>query len=433
MNIFYLIFLLNLFQTNALEHKILFTNPLCDTPNKSITYCTKNDYNYNIVKSDGVFQTYVKNLFRRPFNKVIVSYLSFSNSELTEAYKSLLLKHNPKFTIILDDPFEEEPEKVRKLLRQPLTYSSFHQGLTSEYLSFKNGAPKKALSEAYELLKFAHEYNISPSPTLLLRGQTDGSGYSHMKMTYLESETTKSLILGSANLSQGLALHHENWHFFEDSKDSNFVEVHKCILDNLINEPLSYSKSEYAKHTKLCTNQQNDDHYKAYFTPGQGQLAIADIQKSFEQSDEIWIAAHRFSNTQIFNAIKRALALNKTVRLIVDDDLYWVEHKRGRYLNSKYEANKIKPLLKLGLKIKYLSTNNKEFLLHHNKYIIFIKEQRPFKVFTGAGNLTISAFTRNFENYFMTNKSEASLIFHNQYQIMWNLALEAKALASMLE
>ena len=201
----------------------------------------------------------------------------------------------------------------------------------------------------------------------------------------------------------------------------------------MINEPLSYSKSEYAKHTMLCTNQQNDDQYKTYFTPGQGHLALADIKNNFEQSDEIWIAAHRFSNTQIFEAIKKALSNNKTVRLLVDDDLYWVEHKRGRYLNSKYEANKIKPLLKLGLKIKYLSTNNKEFLLHHNKYIIFIKNHRPFRVFTGAGNLTISAFTRNFENYFMTNKTENNLIFYNQYQIMWNLALEANELASMLE
>lgn len=433
MNFFYLFFLFNFFQINALEHKILFTNPLCDTPNKTITYCTKDDYNYNIIKPDGVFQTYVKNLFSNPFDKVIVSYLSFSNADLTEAYKKLLLKHNPEFTIILDDPFEEEPENIRKLLRQPLTYSNFHQGLTSEYLSFNKGTPKRALSEAYELLKFAHENNISPAPILLLRGQTEGSGYSHMKMTYLEAKNAKKLILGSANLSQGLALHHENWHFFNDSNDSNFVEVHKCILDNLINETLSFSKSEYAKQTKFCTIQQNDEQYKTYFTPGQGQLALTDIKKSFEQSDEIWIAAHRFSNTQIFEAIKRALSNNKTVKLLVDDDLFWVEHKKGRYLNSKYEANKIKPLIALGLKIKYLSTNNNEFLLHHNKYIIFIKDQKPFKVFTGAGNLTISAFTRNFENYFMTTNKENSLIFQNQYKIMWNLAYEANELASMLE
>ncbi|MCH2534219.1 MAG: phospholipase D-like domain-containing protein [Bdellovibrionales bacterium] len=433
MNFFYLIFLLNIYSTNALEHKILFTNPLCNTPDRAITYCTKSDYNYNIIKSDGVFQTYVKSLFSAPYTKVIVSYLSFSNTELTEAYKKLILKNNPDFTIILDDPFEDEPDQVRKLLRQPLTYKSFHEEPTSEYLSFKNGSPIRALSEAYEILKFAHDNNTSPSPRLLLRGQTDGSGYSHMKMTYLEADNDKSLILGSANLSQGLALHHENWHFFKDTQDSNFVEVHKCILDNLIDEPLSYDKSKYARHTTSCTNQQNDAQYKTYFTPGQGQKALVDIKKGFEESDEIWIAAHRFSNTQIFTAIKKALSENKTVRLLVDDDLYWVEHKRGRYLNSKYEVKKVKPLIKLGLKIKYLSTNNKEFLLHHNKYIIFMKNHRPFKVFTGAGNLTISAFTRNFENYFMTNKAEVSSIFANQYKIMWKLAFEANELTSISE
>lgn len=430
MNFFYLVFILSVFKINALEHQIQFTNPLCYTPDKPITYCTENDYHYNILKKDGVFQKYVKTLFSEPYHTVVVSYLSYSNPELTKAYQALLWKNQPQFTLILDDPFEKEPYSVRKKLRQVLTYEDFHTGFTSQYLSHKNNKPIRVLSEAYNLLKFAHDNNIHPRPKLLLRGQTHGSGYSHMKITYLESSNNKKLVLGSANLSQGLALHHENWHFFEDSIDSNFVETHKCVLDLLINPNISYYKSQYAKHLSQCTSSQDNSYYTTYFTPGQGSKAIKDIEAKFKNSQEIWIAAHRFSNKRIIKFIKQALAQNKTVKLLVDDDLYWVEHEKGRFLNSKYEVKQIKPLIDLGLKIKYVSTNHKEFLLHHNKYIIFINDNRAHAVFTGAGNLTISAFTKNFENYFMTTKTIVNDVFKNQYDVMWRLGLEAKDLAS---
>lgn len=431
MNVIYLILMFATMSVNALEHKVFFTNPVCKNENQSSTFCTKHDYERNYLNPNGVFQSYVKILLREDYNKIIISYLSYSNPELTHFYKKVLLKSKPEFTIILDDPFEKQPYKLRKeILRKPLSYESFHQAPASEYLIKKNGQPISALAQAYELLKFAHENKISPSPKLLLRGQTLGSGYSHMKMTYLENNKSKKLILGSANLSQGIVLHHENWHMFTDTEDSNFVEVHKCILDLLISEPISYSKKVYSKKTNSCTEKQNTNNYKAYFTPGQGRLALKDIKTQFEKSDEIWIAAHRFSNHEIISYIKQAMEEGKTVRLLVDDDLYWVSHKSGRFLNSTYEAELIQPLINLGLKIKYVSTNQNEFLLHHNKYLIFIKNKQAIGVFTGAGNLTHSAFTKNFENYFLSTKQEVSNSFFDQYKFMWELALEANDLAS---
>ena len=164
---------------------------------------------------------------------------------------------------------------------------------------------------------------------------------------------------------------------------------------------------------------------KLSFVPGDGNRAFEFIEKGIRRSDKIYMGAHRFSFNKLIKALTDKLNRSRKVdvRLIADDDLYWVANTKGLEVpNTTHEYRKVEALRKLGMNVKYLETNHWSRLLHHNKFIVFYKSGRPFAVHAGAGNFTGTAFKSNFENFYYITIPEVVAAFDKQYEYLWDLA-----------
>jgi HKD family nuclease len=69
--------------------------------------------------------------------------------------------------------------------------------------------------------------------------------------------------------------------------------------------------------------------------------------------------------------------------------------------------------------------------LQHNKFVIF-EFQRGGSVFTGAGNLTTSAFENNFENFYMISIPEVVTQFQKQFDYMWDISTSVEKMPRQL-
>ena len=147
------------------------------------------------------------------------------------------------------------------------------------------------------------------------------------------------------------------------------------------------------------------------------------IKKATQQSQSVSVAAHRFSNTQLIQILENGLKNNINMKLIVDDDIYWTgQFRRGTGRNQYNEYKKVYQLEQTGMEVKYIETyaNHPVTQLQHNKFLIFDFNNNQGAVFAGAGNLTIAAFTSNFENFYYITIPEVYQAFVKQYQYLWD-------------
>ena len=92
-------------------------------------------------------------------------------------------------------------------------------------------------------------------------------------------------------------------------------------------------------------------------------------------------------------------------------------------LALRNDALNVKALIEAGIDVRYMQVNNSSWLLHHNKFMIFIKNNGTAKLFNGAGNFTDAAFSSNAENFYFVDFPSAMEMYRTQYQNMWeNLA-----------
>jgi hypothetical protein len=76
---------------------------------------------------------------------------------------------------------------------------------------------------------------------------------------------------------------------------------------------------------------------------------------------------------------------------------------------------------------KFLETNQNVYQLQHNKFIIFSQAGEAGSVFTGAGNMTSAAFTKNFENFYYISIPEVVEKYNKQYDLYFEkMATKAK-------
>jgi HKD family nuclease len=68
-----------------------------------------------------------------------------------------------------------------------------------------------------------------------------------------------------------------------------------------------------------------------------------------------------------------------------------------------------------------METNNNAHYLHHNKFITFTTPQGE-AAFAGAGNLTGTAFTDNFENFYWITIPHVVKAMKDQHEHLWSLA-----------
>jgi hypothetical protein len=369
------------------EYTVLFTNPICKkyeyssdqtvvsnagetlTHKPQNVFCAPSDAAASGAR-DSSPQKKLLDWIKDPETKeIFFTYLSFSNKVVAAELCKAVQERNVKITMVLDR--ETDLAAANQVLAcQP-----------------GNG-------------------DASLQPRLELRGHDATIGYAHNKVFMINPRSEKPrIVFSSGNLTSGVVLHHENWHFLRVPARTHFAKAHLCMMEGMLEH--YRTKQEYSSFIKTCRDNAGigeESDLKTFFVPGDGGRAGKEIQTGVRKASFIGINAHRFSYRMLRTELEARLsgASPPEVQLTVDDDIWWAGHGTQNLPNTKDEFEIIQPLAQAGVQVRYLETNQGNGYLHHNKFIVF-KTPQGESVFAGAGNLTGTAFTDNFENfYFIT-------------------------------
>lgn len=315
------------------------------------------------------------------------------------------------------------------------------------YLSFSNRAVGDALCAAVGRGTKVTFVLDAPSPasekletcgaTILLRGHAGSIGYAHNKVILInphgDSEYMK-MTISSGNMSSGVVTHHENWHFIEAARDSYFAQAHVCLMEAQIDEDSSSGRTQYKTALNTCRSNidaPEETDIKAFFIPNRDDAKRAEkyLLGAIDEAKKIDLGAHRFGHTKLINKLEDKLeAGTLALRMVADDDLYWLDPLAGPSSesgdNDAFEANNVKRLRTAGdgkFEIRYFETNHREHLLHHNKYLIYrTSAGKPFGLLAGAANLTGTGFNDNFENIYFIKVPHVLAAFDTQFARVWD-------------
>lgn len=390
------------------EYTVLFTNPLCrryDYPanqevlsnaGERLTHKPENAYcgpNDSVASADRDTSPQKKLIdwIRDPeTTEIFFAYLSFSNKVVGAEICKAVQERNVKVTFVLDR--ETDLNAANTLLAcQP-----------------GNGDP-----------------NLKPR--MELRGHDASIGYAHNKLFMINPRSEKPrIVFSSGNLSSGVVLHHENWHFLRVPARTHFAKAHVCLIDGMLDH--YRTKQEYSTFIKSCRDGAGigeESDLKTFFVPGDGGRAGQHVQNGVRTATSLGLAAHRFS----YSLLRRELDARfqggspPEVKLVVDDDVWWAGHgaEPGSVPNTVDEYGFVQTLQQDGLQVRYMETNNNAHYLHHNKFIVFQTPQGD-SVLAGAGNLTGTAFTDNFENFYWISVPHIVKAMKDQHDHLWSLA-----------
>lgn len=391
------------------EYDVRFTNPSCRTayyPRGVISnsgewlrskpknaFCSSSDSKRSARRKYSPEYKIMEWINSSDTKEIFFTFLSFSNGRVTEAL-CRAARRGVQITFIIDTPQGTPEEREKKIAR------------------------------ALELEK-CRPRGGGPGPRFLTRGHEGGILWTHNKLIFINpSSTTKvQLAYASANFSSGTVTHHENWHFVTTHASTYFAQVHKCLMNGMLDN--GTSTRAYSRYIQKCRREikaEEETDITVFLVPGEGKDAEEAILKNLRAANGVDIALHRFSLSSMKKELKRRLGDNSfSARVIADDDIYW-EGTTGEDLgpNTPNEYRNLLTLVKSGLSIKYMETNHWEHQLHHNKFIIFdLPNDQQDKVFTGAGNFTRNAFTVNYENYYLIQIPDVIKRFRSQYSRMW--------------
>jgi hypothetical protein len=336
----------------------------------------------------------------------------------------------------------EAPQyKLLSWINDPATKEIFFA-----YLSFSNSTVMKAVCEAVKTRKVkvtfvlddtsdmsVADQLIACDPNLVRfekRGHDGGIGYAHNKLflinPYPENGGDMKLAFSSGNMTSGIVLHHENWHFITPERDTFFAKAHLCLVEGVLDH--ATSKADYASFIKSCKAQiaePEETDVKTFFIPGEGYRATDFVVKGIRNAKQIRLAAHRFSYNRMLDALRQEMSsTNKAeLQMVYDDDTYWAGHGDQTGDNESWEYDNVTDLVSRGAQARWMETNHGGHLLHHNKYLVFNMPQgssMPSAVFGGAGNLTGTGFTTNFENFYYVEIPEVVAAYNKQYDHVWN-------------
>jgi hypothetical protein len=386
-----------------LDYQVLFTNPTCAdypygqevhseggellTQKPKDAFCTHDDINASGDRAESPQHQLLEWINDPETTEIFFTYLSFSNSTVQKALCQAVEERDVKVTFVLDS--SSDTNKADALLAcQPAS-----------------GDPERA-------------------PRFEARGHTKGIGYAHNKIFLVNpGAETMRIAFSSGNMSSGTVLHHENWHFITLPSKTYFAQAHLCAMDGELDH--YQSKAEYRGYLEECfaaIDAPQEGDIQAYFVPADRGKASAALLAGVRGAEGIDIAAHRFSYTKMINELKDALDYEDIpTRLIADDDMYWAGHGDQCGDNMSFEYYNAKALVDRGGQVRWMETNHASHLLHHNKFLIFdMPEGEKDAVFCGAGNLTGTGFTENWENYYYITIPEVVEAYRAQYEHMWN-------------
>jgi hypothetical protein len=320
------------------------------------------------------------------------------------------------------------------------------------YLSFSNIAVSDALCAAAQRgtkVTFVLDSRSTQADrlegcgaTILLRGHAGSIGYAHNKVILInprgDSELMK-MTFSSGNMSSGVVTHHENWHFIDVARDSYFAQAHVCLMDAQISEEASSGRAAYRSAINECRGRieaLEEDDIKAFFIPNRddAKRATRYMLGAIDDAAAIDLGAHRFGHPGLVDTLEQKLTDDAafTLRMVADDDLYWLDPVTGPSLttgdNQSFEADNVAALERAGddrFEIRYLETNHGEHLLHHNKFLIYRNtEGEAWGLIAGAANLTNTGFNDNFENIYFIKVPHVLTQFDTQFERFWGRPAE---------
>lgn len=454
-------------ESELISYEVRFTNPICATykypaPIKSVggkeltqapqnAYCTIKDVARQFERPESPSHKLMEWIDEVPKGgDIFMTYFTFSNKQVAGFKKDDVTKQYVKTGHGLCGAVENRNVTMKFVMDK----KQFEQG-----------------GDTATLLNSCKQAESGKSPEMVLRGGgTRGMEIAHNKLMLLSSPVAANIrvVFSSGNMSSGIATHHENWHFFEVPTKTYFAGVHACLRDILLTggdlQPRGFSEAINACRGDLVkSGLVEESDMKSFFVPGEGQAIQKAADESFEIADletdpsvtgymrrgivnatSIDMAAHRFSYFNMIEGIKDALRAGtlKKVRLVVDDDMYWVGRNEGfGNSNSRKEWQGVEELVKVGegkVEVKYMQTSNVDKQLQHNKYMIFRDVNgKPFGIFSGAANLTGAAFcdhwthepdtkfkgewsSCNLENFYYSKLPTALTGFDKQYEHVWS-------------
>ncbi len=375
------------------DYDVRFTNPQCatykyETPVVSKSgqplvqkpqnvYCKPSDEAANTNRPGTPSEKLLEWINQPKTTEIFMTYLSFSNTEITKAICAAMTQRHVRVRIVQD----AEQDHARL-----------------DELEVCGGD----LFDGY------------------LRGHVPGIDYAHNKVFIVNphgSQDEIQISFGSGNLTSGVVLHHENWHFITTNRNSYFAQSHLCLMDAEIEH--GNSGQEYSQYMKECLAKiptLREDDIKVFFVPGQGGDAWAIAEQAILDAVSIKVAAHRFSFNKMVDALTLKLQsfVGLSLQIIVDDDVYWVHQP-----NTGNEKKHVGILESRGAKPRYMETNHSSHLLHHNKFMIF-ELPTGNAVFLGAGNFTGTAFTSNWENFYFVTIPSVVQKMEVQYDHLYN-------------
>ncbi|MFK8139093.1 MAG: phospholipase D-like domain-containing protein [Bdellovibrionales bacterium] len=394
-------------EMNPFDAEVLFTNPKCpsveykypvkknrggyDTHSKENVFCV-DDREKTLSKKNGMRQNspqqrLVDWIRAEDTKEIYMAYLSFSDKRIQHEICDAMKSKNLILHLVLDSSRKQK---------------------AAEFLS-------RCDAEANP-----EQQNFFFYP----RGNIPGMGYAHVKLFVVNPSAQSSgvqLAVSSGNMSSGTHMHHENWIFFNVNRFSHFYQKHICLMENMIDS--NSRRARFKKDLLNCISKiraPEEADIRARFTPGEELAARDFIIDNIEKHDSIKMAAHRFSHKEILGALSNKLGKNpKAVKLLVDDDLYWGTKKQHLDPLTKGEVRRFEALRAMGLKARFMQTNHRKKLLHHNKFIVFETKGEPSLVFMGAGNFTKAAFSKNLENYYLIELASVTKRYKRQFNYMY--------------
>jgi hypothetical protein len=386
------------------EYTVLFTNPVCRAYayDRSVTsaagqtlthkpkdvFCTHADAAPSAARESSPQHKLLSWIADPAVTEIFFASLSMSNRVVSQALCKAIEERNVKITFVLDRQTD-------------LTTAS-------QLLACKPGNGDPALA-----------------PRMELRGHDANINFAHNKVFLFNPRTdSPRIVFASGNVSSGVVLHHENWHFVRAPGRTHFAKAHVCLMDGILEHYAS--KQEYGSYIRGCRGAAGigeERDIKTFFVPGDGGRAGGFIRNGVRAATSIGIAAHRFSYRVLRTELDRRLgsASPPDVKLVADDDLWWAGQGEEVGPNSAMEFDMLQPLAAKGLAVRYMETNHASHLLHHNKFIVFSTPQGD-AAFTGAGNFTGTAFSDNFENFYYITIPEVVARMKEQHEHLWSLA-----------
>jgi hypothetical protein len=392
------------------EYNAYFTNPNCQayeyedevknrkgelvTQKKQNAYCKKGDFSANNKRETTPHYNLIKLIRNKDVKSMFLTYLSFSNSEIAKELCEAIETRNLKVTFIIDSK-----NKYRDSGRKRLDMIA-------------NCKPND-------------RFENKNMPETFFRGNTKGLGYAHNKLIiadYKSNSKKQTFVFSSGNMSSGTILHHENWHFITLSKSGYFAQAHACLKEGMLDH--ANSKSEFKAFINACRLEikaQEADDLKTYFVPSDGSKAMGQIVSLSKKATKMYAAAHRLTHRDFLESL-RTVAQTGDARIVVDDDLYWTgQLGEGIGSNMLFEHRNLMTLVRGDVKIRYIESNESSRLLHHNKFAYFELNDGREYLFTGAGNFTKAAFTKNFENFYLMSFPAAIEAVKKQYRYLFDV------------